>query len=195
MNSLSLHYSRVHQNGPFYILLMDYMDTTLSRICPIMGDYLIPIYIQVGSSLSPNIYQESITNIKIVSQQLVFVGFLKLESPPTRESIVLHTSHLPHKPSNKSNHAWFGSLRTNFWPFHQFPTLRSPSLTFKLKNIQVGKSTGAHLLYAQSLCHYAPLYPIWAWFYFVHSFKQSFNFACHRPFFWLCCFNPWWLEL
>ena len=97
-NSLSLHYSRVHQNGSFYIEFMDYMDTTLSKICPIMGDYLIPIYIQVGSSFSPNIYQESITNIMIVSQRLVFVGFLKLKSPPTCESIVFHTSHLNSLP-------------------------------------------------------------------------------------------------
>ena len=93
-NSLSLHYSRVHQNGPFYIEFMDYMDTTLSMICTIMGDYLIPIYIQVGSSFSPNIYQESVTYIKIVSQELVFTRFLKMEYPPTCKSIFLHTSHL-----------------------------------------------------------------------------------------------------
>ena len=70
------------------------MDTTLSRIFPIINDYFLLIYIQVGSFLSPKRYQESITNIRIVSQRLVFVGFLKLESHPTHESIVLHTSHL-----------------------------------------------------------------------------------------------------
>ena len=91
-NYLSLHYSRVHQNGPFYIEFMDYMDTTLSKICPIMGDYLIPIYIQVGSSFSPNIYQEYITYIKIVSQRLT--RFLKMKCPPTCKPIVLHISEL-----------------------------------------------------------------------------------------------------
>ena len=65
--SLSLHYSQIGQNGPFYIESMDYMDTTVSRICPIMGGYLSLVYIQVGSSFSPKIYQESVTYIKIVS--------------------------------------------------------------------------------------------------------------------------------
>ena len=122
-----------HQNGPFYIASMDYMDTTLSRICPIMGDYLIPIYIQIGSSFSPNIYQKSITNITIVSQWLKLVGFLKLESPTTHESIVLHTSHLVfllYKLSIDSNLAQLTPTLPNFdlWIpiyslFHLFPAL------------------------------------------------------------------------
>ena len=107
-NSLSLLQLKSASNGPFYIEFMDYMDTTLSKTFPIMGDYLIPIYIQVGSSLSLAIYQESITNIRIVSRRLVFVGFLKLESRPTCESIVFSTFHLDsllHYLSNKSNYA------------------------------------------------------------------------------------------
>ena len=95
---------------PFYIPFMDYMDKIISRICPIMGDYLVPISIQVGSSLSPDIYQESITNIKIVSQLLIFVGSLKLESPQTHEFIGLHTSHLVfllYKLSIDCKLAWF----------------------------------------------------------------------------------------
>ena len=99
---------KTQQNGPFYIEFMDYIDTNLSKICPIMGDYLSRIYIQVEISFSPNIYQESITYIKIVSQKLMFIRFLKMKCPPACKSNVLHTSHLyslPHKPSTKSNHA------------------------------------------------------------------------------------------
>ena len=55
-NSLSLLQLKITSNGVFYIESMDYMDTTLSRIFPNMGEYLSLIYTQVGSYLSPNCY-------------------------------------------------------------------------------------------------------------------------------------------
>ena len=119
--------SRVHQMVCFTLSSWTIWTQTYLGFVPIMGDYLIPIYIQVGSSFSLDIYQESITYVKIVSQGLAFTGFLKIECPSTCQSIILHNSHLGSflcKLSFKPYHAYFQSISSKLWPFHQFLALR-----------------------------------------------------------------------